>query len=88
VTTYPDESVDRSSVDSLSIALSVLGIAAAAVGLAYFPALLGPGGFLLALVAVLASDYARGFAAAAAAFTALAWLGGMTIAIFTHHSLF
>jgi uncharacterized membrane protein len=37
---------------------------------------------------VLTSDYARAFTGAAAAFAGIAWFTGMTLALFTHHSLF
>jgi hypothetical protein len=87
VTTF-SEDPNRTGRDSLSIALSALSIAAGAVGIAYVPGLLTPSAVVLALAALLVSNYARTFAAAAASFAGLAFLAGMTIALFTHHPLF
>jgi hypothetical protein len=88
VTTTYSEDPNRTARDSLSIALSVLSIAAGGVGIAYVPGLLTPSAVVLALAALLVSNYARGFAAAAAAFAGVAWMAGMTIALFTHQPLF
>jgi hypothetical protein len=87
VTSY-SEDPNRTGRDSLSIAFSALAIAAGGVGIAILPGLLTPAAVVLALVGLLTSDYARGFSAAAAAFAGVAWMAGMTIALFTHHSLF
>jgi hypothetical protein len=87
VTSY-SEDPNRTGKDSFAIALSVLSIAAAGVGIAILPALLTPAAVVLALVAVLTSNYARAFTGAAFAFAAVAWMTGMTIVLFTHHSLF
>jgi hypothetical protein len=87
VTSY-SEDPNRTGKDSLAIALSTVSIAAGAVGIAILPALLTPAAVVLALAAVLTSNYARAFTGAAFAFAAVAWMTGMIIVLFTHHSLF
>jgi hypothetical protein len=87
VTSY-SEDPNRTGRDSLAIALSALAIAAGGVGIAILPGLLTPAAVVLALAGLLTSDYARAFASAAAVFAGIAWFIGMTLALFTHHSLF
>lgn len=87
MTSY-SEDPNRTGRDSLAIAFSALAIGVGATGIAILPGLLTPAAVVLALAGVLTSNYARAFSAAAAVFAGAAWMAGMTIALFAHHSLF
>jgi hypothetical protein len=78
----------RPARDALGAALAVLAIAAAVVGLAFRPALLTPGAFVVALAAVIASPRWRAFAAVAALVAGVCFFAAMIIAVATEHPLF
>ena len=88
VTSY-SEDPDRTGQGLACDRLLRAGDRAGGVGIAILPALLTPAAVVLALAAVLdRATTPRAFTAAAAAFAGLAWITGMTLALFTHHSLF
>jgi flagellar motor component MotA len=78
----------ESAGDTVAGFLAAFAVAAAALGIVWYPGRLGPAAMLVSLIAAALAGAQRRFVGAAVAFVTVAWLAGMVVAVVTDRPIF